>query len=207
MLSHVRSALSGRLINTPVRRDGSCVVIDFSRDTVDVVPAFYKGQHQSNWPLYSIPGRSGDWIETSPAYQAKFISDRDREAGGKLRGLATLMKLWRHCRTPSIDLSSFFLEMLLAETRLANGPRTYPALVAELLALLVQRGGRSLRDPTGTHGPIDMSKTDFQRQRTNAAIEASLMHARRAVQAANSYGGTAEAQRQWRLVFNDRVSF
>lgn len=207
LLSRVKTVLTDRLPYSDIRRDGSCIVANLQNGTVDIVPAIYSHQHENNWPIYMIPDADGEWIETSPAYQAKFILDGNDACGGKLKGLSILMKLWRRCRTPPIDLSSFHVEMLLAEFDIAGVGTSYPEAFCELLELLAARECKALRDPTGTHGPIRAAKSAAERERTLRAITYSAKHARMAVTASSIRGGSEEAKRQWRIVFNGLVAF
>jgi predicted nucleotidyltransferase len=206
LLGRVKAVLTERLPNSGIRRDGSCIVASLQNLKVDVVPAFYSHQHRVNWPVYKIPGADGEWIETSPAYQAQFILDRNQAYGGKLRGLSILAKIWRHCRTPAIDLSSFHIEMLLAQFNVAGVGKSYPVAFCDLLELLAARDCKALRDPTGTHGPVRAAKSSTERDRTLRAVIHSAKHARLAVTAGSMLGKVEEARRQWRIVFNGVVT-
>src|SRR5258705_202752 len=74
----------------------------------------------NKWPVYSIPDGAGSWMQTSPTLYDSYIQAANRESGGKLLQVAQLMKFWRECRDPRIPLSSFHIEMVLANEACAK---------------------------------------------------------------------------------------
>ena len=201
VLNKVRLQLQGRFTATPVVRDKQAVVIRFSGgQRVDVVPAFYVGIGEHKNPLYAIPDGVGGWMNTSPQAHNRFIKGEDVRSGGKLLRVAKLIKFWRTRRTPQLALGSFHLELLLAESRVCVGIKSYEECLYEAFALLARRGCRGVRDPLGISGLVAAVKTEPQRVRAQRAASLAADQIRRAL-LAEGKGKVQEADRLWHLVF------
>ncbi len=203
MLDNVRIALEGRFPNTTIRRDVHAIVVAFSSGvSVDVVPAYFAGMTSDNrFPIYAMPDGAGGWMRVSPDAHTSYIAQADGQAVGKLRGTARLMKFWRTCRSPIIPLSSFHIEMVLAQETICAGVKTYATCVTELLMKLAARDCSALRDPLGIAGNIPAVKVPSMQQRTIDSVCNSRDHAKSA-ESSDYWGSTAEARRQWDIVFN-----
>lgn len=199
-LDNVRKELEGRFRNTPVYKDVHAVVVDFLDCRMDVVPAFFAGTADNNWPLYSMPDGQGRWMQTSPGLHNAYIARADKESGGKLKYTAQLMKLWRECRNPRIPISSFHIEMLLASEGICKGAKSYADCVRDLMQSIVTRECRAIRDPRGVTGNIPCVKTESQRISALASVKHSRDHANSACNAERVNVG--DAKRQWDIVFN-----
>lgn len=201
VLNKVRLQLQGRFTATPVVRDKQAIVIHFSGGhRVDVVPAFYVGIGEHKNPLYAIPDGGGGWMNTSPQAHNRFIKGEDVRSGGKLLRVAKLIKYWRTRRTPHLALSSFHLELLLAESRVCVGIKRYEECLYEAFALLARRDCRAVRDPLGISGLVAPVKTEPQRVRAQRAASMAGDQIRRALLAEDK-GKVHEADRLWHLVF------
>lgn len=201
VLNKVRLQLQGRFTATPIVRDRQAIVIRFSGGhRVDVVPAFYVGIGEHKNPLYAIPDGRGGWMNTSPQAHSRFIRGEDVRSGGKLLRVAKLIKFWRTRRTPHLALSSFHLELLLAESRVCVGIKRYEECLYEAFALLARRGCRAVRDPLGISGFVAAVKTEPQRVRALRAASLAADQIRRALLAEDN-GKAHEADRLWHLVF------
>lgn len=203
MLDNVRVALEGRLPYTSVRRDMHAIVVSFSSGVeVDVVPAYFAGMtSDGKFATYGMPDGAGGWMRASPDAHAAYISNADARASGKLRGTARIMKYWRSCRSPSIPISSFHIEMLLAQEGICSGIKTYSTCFTELLMKLAARECAALRDPLGITGYIPAVNAPSMTQRAIDSVRNSRDHAK-AAENNDYYGGTQEARRQWDIVFN-----
>ncbi|PTY01855.1 hypothetical protein DB347_25290 [Opitutaceae bacterium EW11] len=203
MLDNVRNALEGRFPNTAIQRDVHAIVVAFSSGVrVDVVPAYFVGMTSDNrFPVYAMPDGSGGWMRVSPDAHASYISQADAQAAGKLRGTARIMKFWRSCRSPAIPLSSFHIEMILAQEAICAGVKTYATCFTELLMKLAARDCSALRDPLGIAGNIPAVKVPSMQQRVVDSVSNSRDHAK-AAESSDYWGGTVEARRQWDIVFN-----
>lgn len=203
MLDNLRVALEGRFPNTSIRRDVHAIVVVFSSGVqVDVVPAYFAGMsQQSRVPIYAMPDGGGGWMRVSPDAHAAYIGAADTRAVGKLRGTARIMKYWRSCRTPTIPLSSFHIEMVLAQENICVGVKSYAQCFTELLMKLAARNCNALRDPLGIAGNIPAIKTPSAHQRTLDAVCRSRDYAKDAL-ILDVRSTTAEARRLWGIVFN-----
>jgi hypothetical protein len=204
ILDHVRNELLNRYATTPVVRDVHAIVVRFAdnQHPVDVVPGFYLQQGGAmNYPVFAIPNGQGGWMAASPQSHNKFINDADVQSGGKLKRVAKLIKFWRHCRTPSIPLSSFHVELFLAQERVCVGSMSYALCLNNAFAKLANRHCQPLQDPVGISGLIPAAYTDDKRRRVEEAVTASAKRAYNALQAERSEN-LAEAMRLWDLTFN-----
>lgn len=205
VLGNFRSSLIERFQNTAIGRDGQAVVIDFGDGShpVDVVPAFYeRNGGQYNHPIYSIPDGAGGWMETSPTSHNKYIQVANALAASHLIPLAQIFKYWCASRSSGVPISGFHTEMLLAETNLAAGVRTYSQKFFVLLALLAERQCAALNDPIQISGRIAACSTEAKRRQALSTVYEAAAHAKAAFQAEQSEN-TQEAWRQWNIVFND----
>src|SRR5204863_82682 len=124
---------------TPLGKDVHAVVVPFSqRPSVDVVPAVFD-QMVNGRPQYLIPDGEGWWMPTSPERHNLYISSANERSFGKQKRVAQLIKFWRLCSSTRFALSSFHIEMLLASSKICNGPKTYAACMTEVLRNLAER--------------------------------------------------------------------
>jgi hypothetical protein len=200
-LKNMREQLLLRYPTTPIGTDVKADVIPFSQGaSVNVVPAVFD-QMNGNRPGYFIPDGNGDWMTTSPELHNSFIKEANVKSGEKLRHVAQVLKYWRECRSPSVPLSSFYMEMILATEGICVGVKSYAVCVTETLQLLAQRECRALQDPVGIAGNIPCVKTVAQRTNALAAARHSRDHAKDACVA--DYSGNVEKTwRQWDIVIN-----
>jgi hypothetical protein len=203
ILDNVRRALEGRYPGTTIYRDVHAIVVRFTSGVqVDVVPAFFEGMSPGGKsPTYGMPDGAGGWMRVSPDAHHKYIEEADRIAGGKLRNTARLMKYWRSRRPSGVSVSSFHIEMVLAQEGICTGVKTYAACFTELLMKIAARNCGALRDPLGIAGNIPAVKVPSLHERTVSSIINSRDHAKEA-QSQDVWGTTTEARRQWNIVFN-----
>lgn len=190
---------------TNLGKDGQAVVIDFADGhSIDVVPALPMPRTRIGGdPAFLVPNGRGGWMKTSPPAHNRYIGEANRASGGKLRFVAMLIKFWRTCRTPNVALSSFHVELLLAESRICIGAKSYAQCLFEAFNLLAERECRALRDPLGISGLIQAAATEAKQQAAVGTVIASYNQALAALQAERSRN-TPEAYRQWKLVFRDQ---
>lgn len=206
VLDGFKAELENRFWGSTVYRDGPAVVVEFSDAKVDVVPAYFSGTTTSNWPLYGIPDGAGGWMDTSPGLHNQWLKQIDEECKGKLRGTAQLIKYWRECRTPRIPLSSFHIEVVLANEGICRGVKSYAQCVTEVLQGLAARECRAIADPLGVSGRVAAVKSEAQRELSLGAVKYSRDHAKDAL-AQDNRGEVMEALRQWDIVFNSQLPY
>lgn len=203
MLDNIRAELKARYPTTPIYKDVHAVVVNYNSDgcNVDVVPAVFAGWGEHKQPVYWMPDGAGWWMNTSPEAHNAYLQKANERSGGKLKRTAQLLKFWRECRTPKVSISSFHIEMLLAEHRICDGVKSYAARVTEAFQLLAARKCRSFPDPLGIAGYVGACRSDSQRESALRSVIYSRDHAKEALRAEEA-GCTSEAKRQWNIVFN-----
>ncbi len=204
-ISRVSHDLKDRYTATAIRRDGQAVVVQFQggAHAVDVVPAIF-ARFEAGCPVFRIPGKGAEWIETSPERHNRAFTAANARSGGKLRVLSQLVKGWRFARTPPFALSSFYTDMLLASRGIASGVKSYSECLFDFFDELVRREARGLRDPEGISGLIFATSSDAARDRLMDGADAARAHAVAAF-AAEAKDDHKEAIRQWSIVFNRSV--
>ena len=203
VLKNVRLELEDRYTSTNIGKDGQAIVVDF-RDgdhPVDVVPAFYEGPAASlqNYPIYRIPDGEGGWMQTSPDAHNSYILEPDQQSRGKLKGVVRLLKFWRATR--NVPLNSFHVELLLAQSGVCNGVKSYAQCVADVMTLLCERNCRGLQDPLGISGIVKAANTEAKRQQALASLRQCAEHARQAI-GNDCYGYYTTAYQEWDFVFH-----
>lgn len=202
VLNTLKRELESRFWATDISRDGQAVVVSFGAgaEAVDVVPAFYHRPLSNGYPVFKIPDGAGDWRETAPQFQGKFLWEASARSGGKLSATARLLKWLAAARTATQALRGFHIEMLLASEDICKVGMGYADCVSDALACLHRRGCRALQDPTGISGLIPAASTPSQVQALAASVSSIANRCGAAIEAAWRMN-TAEAIRQWRIVF------
>lgn len=205
VLDNFRNEIAARLPTTRVGRDVHAIVVSFSDMDMDVVPAAWAGFSTTyKRPLYLIPDGNGDWMQTCPEIHNGFIAAKNQESRGKMRAVAQLFKYWRVCRDPAIPISSFHIEMVLANEGVCTGVKSYAECMTEMLQKMAERGCAGIRDPYGISGNIPAAQTEAQRTLAVASVKNSRDHAKAALYAERN-GNMREALRQWDIVFNYKL--
>ena len=190
-------------MGTLVVRDGKAIVAKFAdgQHPVDIVPAWYvNSEAPDNYPVFAIPDGNGEWLATSPQAHNKYINDGDSASAGKLKYVAKLIKYWARNRLFPLPLTSFHVELLLAESRTSSGPVSYAECLTRAFELLASRNCRALQDPIGISGFVKAADTEPKRELVQRAVRLAADRAWRAL-AAEDKGKYFEAIRLWRLIF------
>jgi hypothetical protein len=202
VLDNVRDAIVDRFPSSDIGRDGSAVTVMFTSGVpIDVVPAVFQRPLANGYPLYVIPDGDGGWLETSPDAQRNHFAVRSARSGGKLRRSVQLVKAWAQYRDVPLALSSFYVESVLANAKLAEGIRSYSQIFADSFALLASRGGSAMRDPLGISGLLAPTRTDRQRQQLERSLDFAASVSQIA-SAAEEEGFGGEAAQQWRRLLH-----
>lgn len=200
VLNSFRETLQSRYRQTAIRRDGAAITVSFGDGvSVDVVPAVYERQ-VSCYPMYHIPDGAGGWMPTSPDASARFFRDANARAGGKLAHLIQLVKYWAHCRSTSVPLSSYHVEMVLSQTDISTGPRRYSWMLADAFRILALRNASSLNDPLGIGERIPLANTEAKRRSAIHSLTTAADRALRAIESAQA-GRLPTAIAAWKSVF------
>lgn len=205
MLDRVRTALQARYQHTDISRDRQAIVLRFTDDSVvDVVPAIFEGMrvvNQVNRPVYLIPDGDGGWMSTSPEAHAQFITQAHVPSGGKFPACIQLMKYWRECRSPSVPIRSFHLELLFASEATFSQVGSYQNCLFEAFRLLHARECRAVQDPLGISGLVGSAQTNSQVATNRNHVGHALDKTIQAIGAERA-GNQRDAHYYWNLVFN-----
>jgi hypothetical protein len=132
-----------------VRRDGRGVVLYFKRGTfaVDVVPGFLIRVSDS-YPVYLVPGEDNRWIEATPERHNALFARANAECGTKLQAISRLVKAWRIAGYPPFEISSSYVDMMLATSDITSGVKSYGQSLNDFSRLsLSENSGGSLIPP------------------------------------------------------------
>lgn len=199
-LERVRRELEGRFWSSAIYKDKNAIGVDFTKCRIEVVPAFFYGLDSNKRGQYAMPDGNGGWMLANPLLHNAYLRNADISSGGRLFRVARLMKVWCECRTPKTPISSFHIEMLLANEGICQGIKTYSSCIRDALRSMALRNCRAIRDPLGFSGNIPCTKTELQREK---ALDAVLYSRDHAVYACNQeLINPSEAWRQWNIVFN-----
>jgi predicted nucleotidyltransferase len=200
LLQRVRDDLTDRFVTSAVRRDGQAVVVSFAQGRVDVVPALFVRMQDAK-PVYQIPDGGGEWLETSPQAHLVWLRKQQLRSTGKMNNVVRLLKYWKYCRTTTQTLSSFYLEMWLANSGICVGAKSYSEILATVFFELNRQSLNRISDPVGVSGWIHGTETSAQLGSVQTAVGSCAEHAAAAI-AAEVRAKNEEANRQWNLVFN-----
>lgn len=202
VIKRISGDLSSRFTSTTIRKDMQAIVLNFSRGqkSMDVVPAFFHSFNNGR-PVYKIPDGYGGWMDTSPESHNSFIKKQNERSAEKLRRVGQLIRHWKYSRVTGIPISSFYIDLLLAQSEICIGAKSYPLIMHDFFKLMSDRQCRGLHDPVAIAGTVFAVKTEAQGNKLCAIIESSLEHSAKALIAEknNQFG---EANRQWNIVFN-----
>ena len=201
ILDRFRRELDQKYVHTKVGRDGQAIVVHFEKGNamLDVVPAVFRRFEKA--PIYVIPNGTGGWLESSPLAHNQFFRRADTDSEGRLTRTSRLLKWWKYSRTPATPVSSFYLDMTLASSKICRNVKSYSHSVALALSHLADRNGQALNDPTGLCGEITATATEPQLDRYRQIVSSSALNARLAL--VHEWTGDFErANSLWQRVFN-----
>jgi predicted nucleotidyltransferase len=208
VLKNITEELSLRYGNTGIGKDGVAVVADFGgrQYSVDIVPAIFDGMmpigpNGTQRPVRLIPDGQGDWLQTAPKAHAEYIAAANMRSGGKLKGVAQLLKFWTTTRNTRIPISSFHIEMVLAASGVCAGVKSYSACLAEAFQVFKSRKLAALQDPLGISGQIQAARTQAKREQALASVYASADKAAKAY-VNETLQSLSDAYELWDQVFN-----
>jgi hypothetical protein len=93
LLQEVKNTIKKRYPNTDMRGDGQVVVVSFSNQEVEIVPAFEQDDGSFEYP---DTNNGGSWPITNPRAEIKAISDMDSEKNQNLRRLCKMVRAWKN---------------------------------------------------------------------------------------------------------------
>jgi hypothetical protein len=197
LLYRVREALTGYKVQTVGSRGQAVRLFYTDGPNVDITPAFPNFGILGHQQGYVIPRGDGGWQRTDPYKHHDFMAQRNQELGGHLKRLVRLLKRWNAIH--SRRLASFHLELIVQATFSSLNSNS-----REAAHLFFSHGGNCLHvsDPAGYSGDLAAGLTRVQQQAIRQSLATAAGHAERA-RAAEAKGETAEALRQWRIIFGN----
>jgi hypothetical protein len=110
LLQEIREVLSDSYSVTAMRDDWQAVLIPFTTQTVEVVPAFLQ---EDGRYLICDTKSGGSYRTVDPVYEMGVVDESDTATGGNSRRLIRMLKKWQeNC---AVELKSFWIELLAVE--------------------------------------------------------------------------------------------
>jgi hypothetical protein len=205
ILQRIAQDLVGERGTASVRQDGRTVVLSFTAvtHTVNLLPGFLV-LRSSPYPIYRVPGRDHRWVKVRPQHHDSLFSEADVRSGGKLRALSRLIKAWGVVLAPSCGISSLYIDMMLVNTGIASGAKSYGDCLTEFFNVLVRRELRGISDPAGGSGVIVAAPLNGAHEYLCDSARAAANLARAALDA-QGRGENVSARQHWKALFRRRL--
>jgi hypothetical protein len=170
ILRNVRAELEQRFRDTEIGKSGPSVLVNFGQGnySVDVVPAVKIADD-----LYEIPASEGGWLRSNPIAHNKYLREQNDASSGKLRKISMLVKYWARCRR-SISLHSFTTEIILADSGVCRGVKSYGELLHGALSRLLEYTNIAYPDPLGISDSLRLTSSDGKARKLRGVLETSL---------------------------------
>ncbi|MEV3993210.1 nucleotidyltransferase [Streptomyces sp. NPDC049837] len=152
------------------------VSIDFRQlvTQYEVTPAFYCRTGANGHDVFLIPGPGNTWRESAPKAHLEYVRAADGDHGGKVKGLARLLKAWKY--ENSVPISSFYLEMRAAQYGSSIDNFTYPSALPSMVRTMISNELRSMNDPAGLVNRITPCGSETDRLSALRSLKVSLPH-------------------------------
>lgn len=175
-LNRMKSALESlgwgysTVVSSPVVRISSWSGPDF-----EVAPAFLNSSSGSI-DVVKIPGRADEWVLSAPTVHNALVNTQNARLSAKVKPLVRLIKMWKYAH--SLPVSSFYLEMRVAEYCRGENSILYGIDMIRVMAKLVDTELRDMNDPSGITGRIPACASEAKRLKTLASARSALGHLR-----------------------------
>jgi hypothetical protein len=202
-LTKLRGVLDARFPNTGVAVRTPAVLVPFGtdgRDATEIVLAADTYETNGGHSIYRIADGAGGWMRTAPDVHKTYVTKQDGRLNNRVRPLVRLIKAWKFAR--QVPISSFYLEMRVAEYATGETSILYNHDVRRFLNSLHSQGLASLQDPCGVSGYIPACKTEAQKQDALSKLSTAATRADKAVDAEKA-GNIAGAFEWWRLLYDN----
>jgi len=202
-LSKLRGILDARFPRTGVAVRTPAVLVPFGtggKDATEIVLAYETNESKDGHPVYAIADGSGRWMRTAPDVHKAYVAKQDRRLSDKVRPLVRLIKAWKFAR--QVPISSFYLEMRVAEYSTGEPFILYYHDVKRFLCWLDGLGLADLQDPCGISGNIPACKTEAQKLDALSKLSTAATRATKALDSASA-DNIADAFDWWRLLYNN----
>lgn len=162
---------------------------------MEITPAYYRSTDD-----YDIPDPSGaGWIRSNPQVHLDYVNSAQKKTDSRAKSLIRLVKAWKVAH--SVPLSSFYLEMRVAQYSLSNTPIIYDWDLRDFFKKLSTDGLREMNDPTDYGRRIATGSNGLaQSIAAKQAVDQAAIHLRLAKEETDS-GNHAMALAYLRHVF------
>lgn len=170
ILSKLRQLLKRELWEaSAVGVDRPTVTLKFARliASYEITPA-YLLRGSDDTQVVSIPAPNGGWWEAAPKAHNNFVSEMDRKHGGDVKELARLLKAWKY--EHGVPISSFYLEMRVAEYGKNNSTVWYLYSLRAIVKKLIDTNLAAMNDPTGLVSRIHACSAEYKRSASLAKL-------------------------------------
>lgn len=152
----------------------------FSGPIFEIVPGFI-GDVSGKFNTYDIPGPSDKWIDSAPEAHFQYVNDANDVLSKKVKSLVRLLKAWKYAN--SIPISSFYLEMRVAEYSLDESSIIYDIDLDSVFHYLINKDLADMNDPMGYVGRFSPCSSEADRLTCLAAMKRAVV----ALEAAEAY--------------------
>lgn len=200
ILNNVRVELEARFRDTEIGKSGPSVLVNFGQGSyaVDVVPAIRVSAQMNG--LYEIPASEGGWLRTNPVAHNKYLMEQNEASTGKLRKISMLVKYWARCRK-SLSLHSFTSEIILADSGVCKGVKSYGELLHGAFSRLLEYADCSYPDPLRISDSLCLASTESKVKKLREVLQTSLERLDAALKAERA-GRINEALGHYQVIFN-----
>lgn len=203
-LRRVCEALDARFPRTEVHVDTPAVVVPFGADaseSTEVIPADCIEEDKNGFLIYEIADGNGGWMRTSPDAHNSYVAHANKERGEKVKPLVRFLKAWKYYR--NVPISSFYLEMRVAQYALRETTIIFDIDVRALFQLLWDSQLAAMQDPMGISGYIYPCNTQVQKTDSLSKLYTALTRANNA-RASAANGSIQDAFYWWKLVYDSQ---
>jgi len=200
-LTKVRDALNARFPNTGVRVSCPAISVPFGNtksEAHEIVPADYL-RDSYGYKVYDIANCTGGWINSSPDAHNAYVKRVDDKLGNKVKPLIRFIKAWKYYQ--NVPISSFYLELRVAEYASAEPVIVYDIDVKNFLCWLRDNSLPKMQDPMGISGYISPCKSDNDYNDAMSKLKTAATRAEKAREAAGK-DNISEAFYWWGLLYN-----
>lgn len=139
----------------------------------EVVPGFLHSYTDGEPMVFQIPGRSDEWVNSSPSSHNKYVSDVNDRLGKKAKPLIRLVKAWRYGN--AVPVSSFYLEMRTAKYLSEKDSVVYSVDLEYAMRAILNRKVADLNDPANAKvGRIPACSSEEKRRVTAQALSLAV---------------------------------
>ncbi|MER8803242.1 CBASS oligonucleotide cyclase [Mesorhizobium sp. M0998] len=174
---------------------------DYRILSVDVVPAFAKGQD------YEIPDTdSGTWIKTNPKIHAEKATAAHQAFSNEWKGLVRMVKYWNNNPKHGADKPvkpSFLIEVMALECLHGGWQGRFDREIQALFATLADRIFDTWPEPAGLGPAISNGMDNARKQRARELLTAASRDASLAINHERQ-GRHGDALAGWRALFGKK---